>query len=461
MRIRNSLVAALLLLLPQIAIAEAPAPGNLPEATDDLSPQKILNSQNLSSYKEIVPLELQALFRNGQLEIEAASGLKVVPSYGEQWAKASGASASAALSGQSLRPGTKLGEGFVFGDAASLAAADDSKVLAQKILWNIYSVWAAEHVFGSQFEFHWFKDAAKPFRTLRGEFDRIYPLALPDSKQLTQLFRELIRFTAPAFLNDLAWLTFRFVGSDEDILWVYSPAVQKLRQLTAANRSDPILRSAVSPEDFLVWSGKPELADARAEPPATMLAPFLRAEAPAVSSDKTCVFVDRAAAVSNRTTVRWNFESSRYLHGAGWVPSTSILIPRSMWRIELVSQDPFSLYGRQILYVDTELMLPIYKVVYNRSGQLWKTVIGSYGLAGVQGSSAKSPYPAYTVVIDHLKNEAFVIDFSRITMCAEPTPPLTLADFDPKRFTDVSKRVQQAATPTPAVQVPAEEPDER
>lgn len=468
MRTGKYFFAAFVFVLPAIALSQTPAPSSeplpqpaaaLPEPGDDLAPLKIINSQNVLSFKEMLPAELQGLFREGQLEMEAASKLKSAPDYGKAWADASAGPKPNVLNGAVLRSGIKLGEGFLFGDAKSLEAEADPKILAQKILWNTYSLWAAQKVFGAQFEFHWFKEGAKPFRTLRGEFQRIYPNALADGKQSAQLFRELIRFVSPAFLTDLSWLTFRFLGADEDMLWVNSPAVKKLRQLTATNRSDPILRSSVSPEEFLVWSGKPEIVEARAEKNITGLVPLLRSESPAVNADNTCTTMDRAATVANRLEVRWNFESSRYLHGAGWVPSTSVFVPRPLYRVELTSHDPFSLYGRQVLYVDQELMLPFYKFVYNRAGQLWKTVIGSYGFAGPAGTEARSPYPAYTIVIDHNKNETYVLDFSRIMICSQPTAPMTLADFEPKRFTDASKAL---ATPQPTAvpQVPTEETDE-
>lgn len=470
MRIRSYFFAAFFFALPCSLNAQTPsaapdvatpaALNALPEPADDLSPLKIINSQNVLSYKDLLPVELQGLFRDGQLEMEAASRIKIQPEYGQVWAKASAATKQNLLNGTLLRAGAKFGDGFLFGDAKELESEADPKALAQKIFWNIYSVWAAERVFGAQFEFHWFKEGVKPYRTLRGEFQRIFPAALADSKQSAQLFRELIRLTSPAFLTDLSWLTFRFIGADEDMLWVFSPAVKKLRQLTATNRSDPILRSSVSPEDFLVWGGKPEIVDARAEKGITALVPFLRSEAPALSTENLCLTFDRAAAVANRLAVRWNFESSRYLHGAGWVPSTSVFVPRVLWRIEFSSHDPFSVYGRQVLYVDQELMLPYYKFVYNRAGQLWKTVIGSYGFAGAAGADARSAYPAYTIVLDHLKNETYVIDFSRISVCTEPTPPLTLADFDPKRFAEVAKS-SATPVPTPGPQVPTEETDER
>jgi hypothetical protein len=430
----------------------------LPEPTDDAAPLKIINSSNISSYKAVVPAELQWLFHEGQLEIEAAARLKNPVSYGQAWDKATAEAKDSALAGATLRQGTKLGEGFIFGDSRAIVAEGDSKNLARKILWNIYSVWAAEKVFGAQFDFHWIKES-KPYRTLRGEFSRIYPALLGDPKQSAQLFRELIRLSAPVVLTDLSWLTFRFLGADEDVLWVFSPAVKKLRQVTSTNRSDSILRSAVSPEDFLVWSGKPEIADALVEKSLVGLAFFPRTDLPAAEAGK-CVVIDRAAAVANRMPVRWNFDSNRYSHGGGWIPSTSMLVPRKLWQIELNSQDPFSLYGHQVLYVDQETMLPMYKFVYNRSGQLWKTVIGAFGFAAKKGSEDRRPYPAYTIIIDHVKAEAYLLDFSKISICSEPVPSLSMSDFDPKRFADMSKASAPTQLPAATPQGEVEEPDE-
>lgn len=464
MTVRSLLVAVLCVLLPNFAGAEPTAAPTtaveladpLPALSDDGTGGVTINSTNLESFRSVIVPELLPLFREGQLEIDAGH-MKTDLSIGSNWALEPTAGATMLLSAGGSRAGVKFVDGFLFGDSKSINEENDPKVKAQKILWNGLGVWASERILGTGFEFSWIKDG-KPFRTLKGEFSRIFPVTLGDAKQAAQLFRELIRFTSPAVLADLSWLTFQFLGNDEDILWVFSPANKKVRQLTGTNRSDPLLRSSVTPEDVLVWSGKVELVDVRVEREMNALIPRLRQEIPSTLTDKGCSALDRAAAVAGRMTSRWNFDANRYAHGGPWVPVSSVLSPAKLWRVEVNSQDPFTAYGRQVLYVEQDSMLPMYKFVYNSSGRLWKSVIGAYGYLSGANAAPRRPYPAYTIVIDHLKGETYILDFSRVLRCADPVPSLDLGDFDPKRFGELSKPSGLPAIPTP--QVPTEETDE-
>lgn len=429
---------------------------SLPQSADD-SQVKLINASNASDFKSILPPEMLPLFKEGQLEIEAARSLKTVPHYGPSWQRTSELDAASLTSSGELTSGTKFGNGFLFGDAAALSSETNMRTLAYKVLWNTYSVWAASPLHYSEFEFSWFKDG-KAYRTLRGEFSRLIPNLLPDLKQTSQHFRELIRFTSPQVLRDLSWLTFRFLGKDEDAVWVYSPAIQKVRHISATNRSDPLLRSAVTPEEFLVWSGKVESTQAVVEGTAVSLMPFVRSELPANPSPQGCYTVDRLAAVAGNTTARWNTESSHFAHGAGWVPTTTIFLPRPVWKLTATSLDPFSMYGTQVLYVDQDLGLPMYKFVYDRMGQLWKTVIGTFGVATRE--KEELPFPAYTIVVDHLKSEVYVLDFLKWTACASAIPEFTVADFDPKRFADLAKDMLQPTATAASAMLPEEMPDE-
>ncbi len=455
---RPRLVVASLALLMSFAVSLGFPPSifaqsgdiQLPELSDSSSTGLMVNATNSASFKDNLPAELLSLLQEGQLELEAGRSLKTAPTLPDAWLKGADGAALAGSTGE-LKTGASFGAGLLF-DAAALSAETNQKFLAYKLLWNVQALWALQPALSAAFEFSWFKEG-KPYRTLRGEFSRLIPNAIADTKKTAQLFRELIRFTAPTFLKDLSWLTFRFLGNDEDVLWVYSPAIRKVRQLVATNRSDSLLRSAVTPEEFLVWSGKPEAVEAVVEAKATMLVPVLRVELPAQLDKEGCLNVDRLGAVGGKLASRWNYEAGHFPHGAGWVPTTSVFLPRPVWRVAVNSLDPFSSYGKQVLYIDQALSLPVYKFVYNRMGQLWKTVIGVYGISSAKNVAAPLLYPAYTIIVDHLKSEVFVIDTITARSCAVPPPGLSLSDFDPKRFSELEKAAADkpvaAATATP------------
>jgi hypothetical protein len=390
--------------------------------------------------------------------IEMARETEPARPLGTGWGGGETAKESSITAQGSLRSGVSFSSGFVFGDAAALTAGRGAqKDLAKKILWNGAAVWAAAPVFSSEFEFHWLRES-KPERTLHGELVRMYPAALPETKQQSQFFRELVRFTAPSVLKDLSWLSFRFLGTEEDVLWVFSPSIQKLRQLTGTNRSDPFLTSAVTPEELFVWSGKIESEDAVVEREQVGFVPLLRNPAGTTVLQNGCRRVDRSAIVDGQMTSRWNFDASRFPQGAGWLPAMTVFVPRPLWRIELNSQDPFRLYGRQVVYVDQTSMLPMYKFVYDRLGHLWKTVIGAYGFMDSGAENVRRPYPAYVIVIDHAKKRSFIIDFAVVTLCDTPTAGLELSDLEPKRFESIAAVAVPTVAPTVAAAAEEVEP---
>lgn len=434
----------------QTAFSLPPGAASLPEVGAGSGSYPALDATNSAEYREFVPAELFPLLRSGGLVMEVARETEPARPFGAGWGRDAAAVEKSLTAQASLRLGLSFSSGFVFGDVAALTeGAAPQKDLAKKILWNGAAAWAAAPVFSAEFEFHWLREA-KPERTLHGELVRLYPAALPETKQQSQFFRELVRFTAPGVLKDLSWLSFRFLGAEEDVLWVFSPAIQKLRQLTGTNRADPFLTSAVTPEELFVWSGKIESEDASVEREQVGFVPLLRNPAGTTVLQNGCRRVDRRAIVDGQMTSRWNFDSSRFPQGAAWLPASTVFVPRPLWRIELNSQDPFRLYGRQVLYVDQTSMLPMYKFVYDRLGHLWKTVIGAYGFMDSGAENTRHPYPAYVIVIDHAKNRSFILDFALITLCDSTTAGLELSDLEPKRFEALAAAAAPAGAPTVA-----------
>ena len=114
-----------------------------------------------------------------------------------------------------------------------------------------------------------------------------------------------------------------------------------------------------------------------------------------------------------------------------FISSLIFFVQRELWRLELISKDPFSLYGRQILYVDPVTMLPVYKAVFDHSGRIWKVIITAFGLAAEQENGLRAPYPDFSIVFD-LKTEGMtVLDYKGITYCDTSEGRFASADFDP------------------------------
>ncbi len=394
----------------------------------------LINSANVNTWKALVVPELLESVKSGAVTLAARSKLGYFWRIDDEWESQSYKNFSAnrlALVGGStmLRAEIALNSAYPFGGEAEILTESTPDLLGARVLWNAQSVWWGQGSLDTEFDLTWLKDG-RPVRALNGEFIRAYP-ALLGMEGGAQVFRERLTVNGPEVIRDLGWLTYRFRGGDEDVVWFYSPALRKARQLTGSNRSDAIARGVTAMDDLLVWSGKAEAVDATADRSAVGLTPFASTAFGQLSpAGEACFEVNLGTGGDEGTMA----QISAALDDASSVIGNAVFVPRRLWRVELTSGDPYSLYGRQVLYVDKGSMLPIYKFVYDRSGHLWKTVIGIFGLGTTADRKTKRPYAAGQLVIDHRKDETNVLRFSRFASCRRPTAQFAPANFDPRKL---------------------------
>lgn len=391
----------------------------------------VINSATVGAWKAVLVPELVPSIRAGELALVARRELGYRWRIDDAWeaqSRRNGAEHVRGLAEGStlLRAEVPVNYGYPFGGEAEVLTGSSPGLLGARLVWNMHGAWWGLGSLASEFETTWLKKG-RPTRVVRGRFLRVYPGALGADKS-AQIFREKITFVGPTALAGLTWLTYRFFGMDEDVVWFYSAALDKARQLTGSNRSDALARGALSADDLLVWSGKAELVDALAERSAVALVPFPGVGLGQIGSGRSAGCVTAAhGEVLEESGTSANVEPAQLFDRATFVP-------RRLWRVELTSNDPYSLYGRQIVYVDKASMLPVYKFVYDRSGYLWKTVIGTFGLASTADRSLKMPFVDSQVVIDHLREETNVVRFSGFEVCRQPTAETVPAAFDPRKL---------------------------
>jgi hypothetical protein len=77
-----------------------------------------------------------------------------------------------------------------------------------------------------------------------------------DRELLTQTLAEV---RAPADVNGILWLSWRYRGADQrDAIWAFVPALRRVRQVSPANRSDGFLGSDLTQDDGTYFDGKVE-----------------------------------------------------------------------------------------------------------------------------------------------------------------------------------------------------------
>lgn len=288
----------------------------------------------------------------------------------------------------------------------------------------------------------WFGDysmqkvrSSKSEQIVRGMWKRVYPATLPEPPKISQLFRERIEVLDPKSLNHYAWLTFRFFGrEEEDYVMIHSPAINQSRQLTGSNRSDPFLPGLFSVDDLFGWSGKIEWVDPTFQGETTLLLPFIDSEAVRFIGKGTCT----------TATLIETQQASRIQY----IPSILTWTPRKVWEIELSQREPFASYGRTVLYIDTELLLPVLRVVYDRGGKFLKATILSSTIQEADKSPKIFPLSLTLLSADGQLSEQML--FEELSQCSTFPDGMSLGDFDPRKLGVQKPEVTKPAPPTTA-----------
>jgi len=411
----------------------SPSRSPLPELRGSYPFGVVVSRDNAQEFRELLPNWLLERLSAGAWSIEVARELGFGWRLDDDWERASASSAAKRLAaGESPAAEWFAQRGWVYGRLPP-TAEEKGESLASRVLWNVQSAFAGSASLRAEVAF--VAALANGERTrYTADWERVVP-PIGTAQQTPQLFRERLRLVEPAALAGMAWLTFRFLGQEEDLVWSHSLAIQKTRQLTGANRTDPLLTSRLALDDLLGWSGKRELVQPVMLGTFTQLAPFwpfvVLLEWDAATG---CSKVRPTNEVLQRSNGLWNMHTRRFADGAAWLPSAVIYVPRELYVIELQPRDPYSLYGRQVLWVDRLSQLPVYKLVYDRSGAVSKVVVSAWGLAASADHQRKVPFPLLTFIEDLQTQDHTLVEVSRFSACSALSAEQPLSSFEARHL---------------------------
>ena len=141
----------------------------------------------------------------------------------------------------------------------------DDPQFAQKLAWNVNYRWQG----GSGFNIpHWgFANmrnyGRETWRISQGEYRRTYFSAradlLPETTELepgTNVeWAEYFDVKSPFDLRGTMFLLYRYRDGKEDDTWAYIPALRRVRRIAATQKSDSLLGTEFTLEDFYMFSG--------------------------------------------------------------------------------------------------------------------------------------------------------------------------------------------------------------
>ena len=446
------------------AVQGAPLPPGIPPIPGprDRDSALLITQRNEKNFENIMLAPLAAWLKDGKFAMRAARSLDFNWTDDPAWEEQSKKNVSRYDFNPDFSLAYKSSEtqsrGLPFGEAEDLGQESDPVRKAYKILWNIAY---QEGVAGDllyQTEIAWI-GSQSVLRSAGGSYYRKLFFAPPLEKKPTVekkeetkknevkkedvappseakigfggpedlLSQDALRLLTPPSVAGFTQFGSRYRGPQEDVLWLYSPVLKLIRPLLPSNRSDGMLGGSLTYDDIFVWSNKITSVRARVLDQKVLLVPFpalsfykldvvtqsqqpgaelsdsgLPPAKPAEGKPETTLLVKGYQHRGDGTDsmVLWNYQSRQLPQLAPWVPTTVTFVPRRVWIIELLPTDPYYGFGKEILIVDQELMLPVYKLVYDRIGEYRKTVIGGWGQAKSKDSKISFPFCAFVLAVD-------------------------------------------------------------
>jgi len=223
----------------------------------------------------------------------------------------------------------------------------------------------------------------------------------PDHTETRDLFQAL----SPASVEGTQVLTWRYLDNRPDSVWNYLPGIRRIRQLTAADRSDPFLGSDLTQDDGLMWLGKNQSFTWKLSGAQDVLVP-------AVLTSYVQLVPGRQWAGGQEWKSPVDFPGARFgletpgWTGAPWLPTNMVWVPRPVWVVEGYPKDPYYSYGRQVFYIDRTTYKIYYKVVYTPAGEYWKTIFNDLGIGVASDGAPRQLIVAAAVAVDDRANHA-------------------------------------------------------
>jgi hypothetical protein len=188
--------------------------------------------------------------------------------------------------------------------------------------------------------------------------------------------------------------------TSQDKVWFYVPATRRVRQASAASRSEPVAGMDIFADDLNCYGGKVEYYKWKVVGEGNVLAPVLQPEplVPQPISD-------------SRTEVKIPYFRGAYeTPGAKGVPwlivDNLVLIPRPVWILEGESSDPYYNFGKVIMYIDKDMYRIYWKLVHNRAGEYFYNAMCAYHWAKSADGAWSAVSPNLVVGVNDKTNRA-------------------------------------------------------
>ncbi len=192
-------------------------------------------------------------------------------------------------------------------------------------------------------------------RLLRGSYQRVLmshrsdlpePYLWNDGKGFAKGtdFREYTGFDSPFDIAGTAFLILRYDDPRKtDDSWAYIPSLRRVRRISVEVKSDSLLGTDHTLEDFYGFNGRP--------------------------LEHNWIYVGEARILAVNSS---RYTTSHFYGPSGFAPWDNWEL-RDYWVINQIPIDPAHPYKEKFLYLEKETTMCFYANAYDKAGQLWKT----------------------------------------------------------------------------------------
>jgi len=314
------------------------------------------------------------------------------------------------------------GQPFPYSDWATKATnhacdlKEDDPQFALKLAWNVNYRWQG----GSGLNLpHWgfsnMRNSGKEtWRISQGEYRRTYFSAradlLPTQHQLepgTDIeWAEFFDVKTPFDLRGTMFLLYRYNSSDkEDDTWAYVPALRRVRRIAATQKSDSLLGTEFSLEDFYIFAGYVWDHQWEFKGEQTVLG--------AMDSKRKCfprAFESTAPTAFTRLGTAEEVDACRFGPYGTLAFVDEQWQKRSGFELDDVPRQKGHPYSRKKIWYDKETMMPLYALMYDRGGKPFKTINSIFvwsETSGIEGNQGKNvPNYAHILVANVQNNNS-------------------------------------------------------
>ncbi len=358
-------------------------------ATADVVPGDVVTQQNMDKVAGLIPNELFPFviedFPDLEMKIEGTRTYTPHPKYVQATVDYA---CQAKLDERGLIVSYAAGQPFPYSEWAKEATGHrcdltpDDPQFALKLAWNVNYRWQG----GSGLNLpHWGfsnmrNNGKELWRVAQGEYRRTYFAhradLLPETTSLTENNRvewaEFFDVKTPFDLRGTMFLLYRYMDDKEDDTWAYIPALRRVRRIAATQKSDSLLGTEFTLEDFYIFAGYVWDHQWEFQGESQRLG--------VVNSGRDCFPTDiseQAAKEAERMTRLGNEEEWFHCRfgpygalpfiGENWQKRTT-------FQLDDIPKQKGHPYSRKKIWYDKETMMPFYSIMYDRAGTPYRII---------------------------------------------------------------------------------------